>query len=92
MDKTGPPDGVFLTSFVQSLGNFEKHHKQNQVGKWFHLFSFYREVQTEIELFTKLQDLQGPEEKPMCQSKIHRAHISLKATVYLCYGPRISNK
>lgn len=92
MDKTGPPDSIFLTGYVQSPGNFNKQHKQNQVLTWFHLFSFYREVQTEIELFTKLQDLEGPGEKPVCQSEIHRAHISLKATVYLCYVPRISNK
>lgn len=65
MDKPGPPDSVFLTSYVQPPGNFNKHHKQNQVGNWFHLFSFYKEVQTEIELFTKLQGLEGPEEKTM---------------------------
>lgn len=29
MDKLGPPDSVFLTSYVQPPGNFNKHHKQN---------------------------------------------------------------
>lgn len=65
MDKLGPPDSVFLTSYVQPPENFNKHHKQNQVGNWLHLFSFYKEVQTETELFTKLQDFEGPEEKTM---------------------------
>lgn len=65
MDKTRPPDSIFLTSYAQPPGNLNKHHKQNQVGNGFHLFSFYREVQTEIELFTKLQDLEGPGEKPV---------------------------
>lgn len=65
MEKTDPPDSVFLTSYPQPPRNLNKHHKQNQVGNCFHLFSFYREVQTEIELFTKLQDLEGPGEKPL---------------------------
>lgn len=90
LDKLGLSDSVFLTSHVQSPGNFNKHHKQNQVGNWFHLFSFYKEVQIETELFTKLQDFEGPEEK-LCQSEIH-VHISLKAKVHLCNMPRISNK
>lgn len=29
MDKLGPLDSVFLTSYVQPPGNFNKHHKQN---------------------------------------------------------------
>lgn len=63
MDEPGPSDS--RTSYVQPSGNFNKHHEQNQVGNWLHLFSLYREVQTEIELFTKLQDLEGPGEKLM---------------------------
>jgi len=84
MDKTGPPDSVFLTSCVQPPQNFNKHQKQNQVGNWLHLLSFYREVETEIELFTKLQDLEG-QERNLCPSEIHSPHLTKSNRIFtLC--------